>query len=140
MAETSFTHLEGAERVARREKVAVQELERFFVTAFLKELRESVEDSELFPKDPGRRMQMDMMDELISAEAAKSGQFGIGKMISHQLHARDRVRGLESIEAEALDSEVKQFAVSADKWDMNRAMGGLGAGATAMDKALDING
>jgi len=84
LATPEAARINGVEKAAQREQLAVRELEHFFVFQLLKEMRKTVPDDGLFPKDGGTRMQEDMMDDLISGEAAKSGQFGIGNLVRRQ--------------------------------------------------------
>lgn len=66
-------------------KVAVQELESFFIYFLLKEMRKSVLDSGLYGESRSMDIYRDMMDEELGRVMAKSGGIGLSEMLLQQL-------------------------------------------------------
>lgn len=83
-----------------REKLALQELEHLFAYTLLQELRKSVPKDGLFDGGPQQRFFEDLLDDMLSAEWARTGELGIARMIEEQLRTaearRDAVQGRET--------------------------------------------
>ncbi len=64
-----------------RKKIAGEEMERLFLYELLKEMRKTIEQSRLFPKNSTKEIYYDMLNDAFAGEMAKSGQLGIAKQI-----------------------------------------------------------
>ena len=72
-----------------RERVALEELEHYFLFTLLKEMRKTVPDDGLFGGGPERQLYDEMLDDALSAAMAKSGQLGVADTIEAQLRAAE---------------------------------------------------
>ncbi|MBX7256790.1 MAG: rod-binding protein [Candidatus Hydrogenedentes bacterium] len=72
-----------------REKLALQEYEHYFVFTLLQEMQKSVPKGTLFGNDPDSDYYREMLNDTLSGEIAKSGQFGIAKLMEQQLRAAE---------------------------------------------------
>ena len=83
---------------ASRERVALQEYEHYFVFSLLQEMEKSVPKGTLFGNGADSQYYREMLNDTLSGEIAKSGQFGIAKLIEQQLHAAE-MRGRAALDA-----------------------------------------
>ena len=72
-----------------RERVALKELEQYFVFTLLQEMRKSIPKNGLFDGGFEARIRDQMMDDALSAAVAESGQLGIARMVEEQLRIAD---------------------------------------------------
>lgn len=70
-------------------RIALQELEHYFVYTLLQEMRKSIPEGGLFAASPEKRVYEEMLDDAYSAEIARSGQMGIARMIEEQLRIEE---------------------------------------------------
>ena len=71
---------------AARERVALEELEHYFLFMLLQEMRKSIPSDGLLDGGQGRKIFEEMLDDALSKEMARSGQLGVAKQIEQQLH------------------------------------------------------
>jgi Rod binding domain-containing protein len=83
---------------ASREKLALQEYEHYFVFQLLQEMQKSVPKDGLFKGGQETEYYQEMLNDTLSGEIAKSGQFGVAKLMEQQLHAAE-TRGRAALEA-----------------------------------------
>lgn len=74
---------------AVRRKQAFEDLEHFFIFSLMKEMRKSINESGLFPRDPSLDFYEEMLDDALSRNMAQSGQFGVAKMMEEQLRIQE---------------------------------------------------
>lgn len=74
---------------AARERVALQELEHYFVYTLLQEMRKSVGSISGTRRTAETRFYEELLDDALSGEIAASGQFGLARQIQEQLHAAE---------------------------------------------------
>lgn len=79
---------------AGRRKKAVQDLEHYFMSMLMKEMRKSINEGGLFPKDPALDFYQEMLDDSFSRSMAESGQLGIGAMVEQQLRIQELQKGI----------------------------------------------
>jgi len=81
-----MARMEGsaADQLARK-RTAFRELEQYFIKQLLKEMRASVKHEGIFKGGPEQQHFEEMRDDAMSAEMARSGQFGIARMLEEQL-------------------------------------------------------
>ena len=85
LANPFTVHMEGVEQDAAREKMALQEMERFFAYTLLQEMRKTIPDDGLFEQTPAMRMYEELMDDVLAEQWAESGQLGLAQMLEEQL-------------------------------------------------------
>ena len=82
-----------------RERVALKELEQYFVFTLLQEMRKTIPKSGLFGGGFETRIHDQMMDDALSVAVAESGQFGIARMVEEQLRIADMQLQLNASES-----------------------------------------
>jgi len=75
--------------LGEEEKEALQELEGYFVSTLMKEMRKTVQRSGLLGDGFSMRAYEEMLDDALSKEAARSGQFGIARLVEEQLSIQE---------------------------------------------------
>jgi len=90
-------------QAASREEMALKEFEQYLFYTMLQEMRKSIPKGGLF--DGGRSQEIfeQMFDDALSAEMAKSGQFGIAQQIADQLRVAELKDTLQEASAEQPD-------------------------------------
>lgn len=78
---------DGAKNSPARRAAALQEFEHYFLLTMLKEMRKTAPGTGLLDGGQGTAFFREMLDDALSAEMAKSGQFGIAKSIEAQWEA-----------------------------------------------------
>ncbi len=68
-----------------RQKLALQEYEHYFLFSMLQEMQKTVPKGQLFGSGPELGYYQEMLNDTLSGEMAKSGQFGIAKEMADQL-------------------------------------------------------
>ena len=71
------------------EKVALQELEQFFVYTLLEEMRKTIPEDSLLGGGFVEEIHQSLLDDAYSKEIAKSGQLGIADSIAEQLRIQE---------------------------------------------------
>jgi Rod binding domain-containing protein len=66
-------------------KEACQELCSFFVSYLLRQMRETIPESDLFPQSGAGKIYQDMLDSEIAGEIAKSGSLDLPAVLYEQL-------------------------------------------------------
>lgn len=72
-----------------RETEALKEFEQLFLFEMLKEMRKTIPDESFVDKGGQMAYFEEMMDDFLAGEMATSGQLGVAKQMSEQIHARD---------------------------------------------------
>lgn len=79
-----------------REKVALQELEQFFVFTLLQEMRKTIPEDSLLGGGFVEELHESLLDDAFSKEIAKSGQLGIADSIAEQLRIQEMQRSIQA--------------------------------------------
>ncbi|MEK7794589.1 MAG: rod-binding protein [Candidatus Hydrogenedentota bacterium] len=79
-----------------RTKMALRELEHFFLYTMLREMRKTVPENGLFGKDSSMSIYQDMFDDAIAGHMADSGQFGLAKAIEEQLRVQELQQSVQT--------------------------------------------
>jgi flagellar protein FlgJ len=82
----------------KRLKDACKDFEALFLSTILKQMRKTVEKSELFGSDPAEDTFQEMMDVEVGKSAAKTSSMGIADMLYRQLTS-DMARQADSSQA-----------------------------------------
>lgn len=91
--DASYTSaVSGGVGTAAREQTAFNELERVFVYMLLEEMSKSVPRGGLFGNGPESQYFGEMLNDAFAGEIAKSGQFGIARMMEAQFQVQDTPR------------------------------------------------
>ncbi len=103
-----------------KQKMALQELEHFFLFTLLQEMRKSIPVVEGEKAGPEGDFYNEMLDDALSGQMSKSGQLGIAKSIEEQLRTvevqQEIRRTLAERDAEARRRlAVKVEGISSDK-------------------------
>ncbi|MDQ1257779.1 MAG: Rod-binding protein [Candidatus Hydrogenedentes bacterium] len=87
----------GAPKEGARERAAFGELEHFFLFTLLQEMRKTVPQDGLLDGESGQARQIfdEMLDDALSGEMARSGQFGIAKSMKEQLRIGEMQHALK---------------------------------------------
>lgn len=72
----------------KRERMALEEFEHYFLFMLLDEMGKSVPKDGLFPGGPERPIYEEMLNDALSGTMAKSRQLGIADLIERQLDAQ----------------------------------------------------
>lgn len=97
------------EKQQHRLKDACKDFEALFLSTVLKQMRKTVEKSELFGSDPAEDTFQEMMDIEVGKSAAKTSSIGIADMLYRQLTS-DMARQADSSQARN-DGGLAQAAV-----------------------------
>lgn len=83
-------HLEKAysDKDMEKLKTACDEFETVFLNMMFKQMRATVQKTELTPSDSGRDIFEGMLDEKFMEQASKSGGIGLSKMLYKQMSAQ----------------------------------------------------
>jgi flagellar protein FlgJ len=89
MATSYATRLADVDLETAERRVALKEMEQHFVFNLLREMRKTVSKSGLLDGGFAMEMHEQMLDEVLSAEIAETGQFGVARMLEEQLRAAE---------------------------------------------------
>ena len=89
LASALTARTEAALNPAFREETASKELEHFFAYLLLQEMQETIPEDPIFGGGLASDFQRDMLNDALSGEIAESGQLGIAKLVTEQLHQRE---------------------------------------------------
>jgi len=89
-----------------REKTALEEFEQFFLFTLLREMRKSIPHEGIWGGAAETRVYEEMLDDALSKQMAKSGQFGLARAMADQLRAAEVQERLRPV-AENLPGAVK---------------------------------
>ena len=92
----SLMRLEGMANKSGQEKVALQELEHFFLYMLLQEMRKTTDIAGTNEKGPEMDLYNEMLDDALSGEMSKSGQIGLAKQIEQQLRQAEMQQTLRA--------------------------------------------
>ncbi|MBN2307531.1 MAG: rod-binding protein [Candidatus Hydrogenedentes bacterium] len=102
---TSYASQAGAASGdAARERMAVEELEHFFVFTLLQEMRKTIPEDGLLGGGFESELFNQMLDDALSEKIAQSGQLGIADMVQEQLHIAEVQRQLATSRLELTSS------------------------------------
>ncbi|GMU92050.1 MAG: hypothetical protein AMXMBFR4_11080 [Candidatus Hydrogenedentota bacterium] len=91
--DASYTSaISGGVGTSAREQTAFKELERVFVYMLLEEMSKSVPKGGLFGNGPESKYFGEMLNDAFAGEVAKSGQFGIARMMEAQFRTQGTPR------------------------------------------------
>lgn len=76
-------------RADGKERVALQELEHYFLYTLLQEMHKTMGRFAGVPQSREVSFYTDLLDDALSGEMAASGQLGIAQQIATQLHAAE---------------------------------------------------
>ena len=114
LAEPIMARAESTAASTPRRKVALQELEHYFLFMLLREMRKTVPPNALFGENQATQMYEEMLDDATSGELARGGGLGIADLIAKQLQAAE----IQSSLAKGLSSQdtpIKSHTAPADR-------------------------
>jgi Rod binding domain-containing protein len=103
-----------------KQKLALQELEHFFLFTLVSEMRKTSPTFSGLQEGPESDFYNEMFDDALSGQMAKSGQLGVAKMIEEQINtAPDQIKIQRKLEEHAAKARreiaLKAGGLSSDK-------------------------
>jgi len=95
----------GQEGDDEKLKEACDQFEAIFINMFMQNIRNAQGEGGIIPKGQGEKMFEGMLDEEMSKEMAKSGGFGISKVMYDQLSKQYGISDPKSVEQETEETE-----------------------------------
>lgn len=87
--DSQMSRIQGGPENPERRHVALQELEHSFLFTLLQEMRKGMTETLAGPSSQERDLYVEMLDDGLSAEMARSGQMGLARQIEQQLAAQE---------------------------------------------------